>query len=133
MTSNTRELFLADTTPPSLRGQRCGVCGALAFPPNPYGCEKCGATADLLTDQALTGRGRLRAFATTTVPPRKDMPAPFTVASIGLVDGPVVRALLTTPTDESLRIGDEVQAVLVSISTENGAQTELRFAPVEAS
>jgi uncharacterized OB-fold protein len=127
------QLFIEDSTPPALRGQRCGICDAVAFPPNPYGCEKCGAPATKLIDQALAGRGRLRAFATTFIPPRKDMPAPFTVASIALADGPVVRALLTSPTDESLSIGDEVQAVLVSIPTENGAQTQLRFAPVEAS
>jgi len=126
------ELFLAGMTPPSLRGQRCGACNSLSFPPNPYGCEKCGAPAAELIDHALAGRGRLQAFATTFLAPCKDMPAPFTIASIALEDGPVVRALLTSPTDESLSIGDVVQAVLVKNSTEDGARTQLRFEPVEA-
>ncbi|HEY0942570.1 MAG TPA: OB-fold domain-containing protein [Steroidobacter sp.] len=126
------DLYVEGTLPPSLRGQRCRVCNAVTFPPNPYGCEQCGATGADLAEHALAGRGRLRAFATTFLPPRKDVPAPFTVASITLDDGPVVRALLTCPTDESLRIGGAVQAVLVEQqSSENGMQTQLRFEPKE--
>lgn len=126
------DLYIEGTLPPSLRGQRCRVCNAVTFPPNPYGCEKCGATAADLAEHALAGRGRLRAFATTFLSQHKDVPTPFTVASIALDDGPVVRALLTCPTDESLRIGGAVQSVLVAQGpSENGMQMQLRFEPKE--
>jgi len=126
------DLYLDGATPPPLRGQKCSACHAVAFPPNPYGCETCGAPASALAEHPLEGRGQLRAFATTFVPPRKDMAAPFTVASIALKDGPVVRALMTVPTDDSLRIGGAVRSVLVADgSAESGPRMQLRFEPVE--
>jgi len=120
-------LFLEGTTPPRLRGQKCSVCNRVAFPPNPYGCEMCGAPVSALTEQPLTGEGHLKAFATTFLAPRKDMEAPFTVASIALKDGPVIRALMTTPTSETLNVGDAVQSVLVTKSE----KPELRFTRME--
>jgi uncharacterized OB-fold protein len=111
---------------PRLRGQKCAACSNIAFPPNPYGCEICGAGASQLADFPLEGRGRLRAFATTQVAHRKDVTAPFTVASITLEGGPVIRALMTGATDQTLKIGDAVRAVVVKDAGE-GAARQLRF------
>lgn len=116
-------LFLGDTVRLRLRGQKCSHCNRVAFPPNPYGCEICGAPKDALLEQPLAGEGRLKAFATTYLAPRKDMEAPFTVASIALKDGPVIRALMREATDETLNVADAVHAVLVT----KGETTELRF------
>lgn len=120
-------LFLEGATPPRLRGQKCTVCNHVAFPPNPYGCEVCGAPKLALAEHPLAGEGRLKAFATTFIAPRKEMELPFTVASIALKDGLVIRALMAAPTDETLNIGDAVQSVLVT----KNAGPELRFTLAE--
>lgn len=123
------ELFLDATTPPSLRGQACAACSEVSFPPNPHGCETCGATASELSEFPLAGRGRLRAFATTYLPPRKDVDAPFTVAVIALEAGPVIRALMVDPTAEALKVGDAVRARIV---TGGDGARQLRFELTEA-
>src|SRR3546814_232239 len=96
----------------TLRGQKCAICNRIAFPPNPYGCEKCGAPVSDLSDHLLRGRGRLNAFATTWYGSSKTVAVPYTVGVIALEDGPVIRALLTHPTDEALKVGAAVCAVL---------------------
>jgi uncharacterized OB-fold protein len=126
------ELYPAQGSRPPLYGQRCSACGRVAFPPNPYGCEVCGAEAESLATQELAGSGTLRAFATVHLHPGMGgIQAPFTVASIALDDGPAVRATLTCPTDEGLSVGDRVHSVLVSQGTDSeGNETvELRFEP----
>lgn len=121
------ELFLDQTTP-HLLGQQCRTCSTIAFPPNPHGCERCGAPPAELLEHPLEGRGRLTAFATTHLPPRKDMAAPFTVGVIKLDAGPVIRALMTGPTSDALAVGDAVQAQI--ITTDKGAR-QLRFEQTE--
>ena len=121
-----KELFLDDVISPRLLGQKCGCCAAVAFPPNPHGCESCGATPERLFDHPLDGYGQLRAFATTHLSSRKDLKAPFTVAVIALDGGPVIRALMTAPTDEGLSVGAAVRAKIVSL--EDGGR-QLRFEP----
>ncbi|MBW2416404.1 MAG: OB-fold domain-containing protein [Deltaproteobacteria bacterium] len=128
-------LYPASGEHPPLLGQRCAGCGHVAFPPNPYGCESCGAEPDALESRELAGAGELAAFATVHLHMGKGIEAPFTVGVVVLDDGPAVRATLTCPTDEGLRIGDRVQSVLVSQgSDDDGNETvELRFAPLGAS
>ncbi|MCA8900601.1 MAG: OB-fold domain-containing protein [Hyphomonas sp.] len=124
------ELFVAGENPPRLKGQRCGNCGRVSFPPNPYGCESCGASGAAIHEQLLKGKGRLLAFVTTRHAPQRRISVPFTVASIALEDGPVIRGLMSLPTDEGLHVGDSVEAVAVEVP-EQGHQ--LRFLPAEAS
>lgn len=57
-------LYRIDREPPPLLGQRCTGCGRLTFPPNPYGCERCGGEADELVTEEIPGDGELAAFAT---------------------------------------------------------------------
>lgn len=123
------ELFVAGDNPPRLKGQRCGNCGRIAFPPNPYGCESCGASGVALHEQLLKGNGRLLAFVTTHHAPQRYISVPFTVASIALEDGVVIRALMGSPVDAGLHVGDPVEAIIVEIP-EQGHQ--LRFLPTEA-
>lgn len=125
-------LFEQGETAPHLRGQRCGNCGRVAFPPNPYGCETCGMSGDAVTDMRLAGRGRLLAFVTTNHANQRDIPVPYTVASIALEDGPVIRALMTTPSDYGLKVNDIVEAVIVAAPSTEGTGQELRFRPMEA-
>lgn len=108
-----RKLFEQGETSPCLRGQRCSHCGQVAFPPNPYGCEVCGSSGDAVVEERLAGHGRLLAFVTTNHANQRDIPVPYTVASIALDSGPVIRSLMIKPTDEGLKVGDVVEAVIV--------------------
>ena len=126
-------LFLEGEPNPALRGQECEGCGRVAFPPNPYGCEKCGAPAAMLVDRPLAGRGRIVAFVTTTHANRHDLSVPYTMASVALDDGPVIRAIMTDSTGESLAGGDAVETVLVErAADEESTDRVLRFQKREA-
>lgn len=124
------ELFSAErAAPPSLNGGRCRKCGYVFFPPQHYGCESCGAMPEELEQVALAGRGALHSFATVHLHQGKGIEAPFTVGLIVLDDGPAVRAILTSRTDEGLKIGDRVEAVLVPNGNDAAGNeiVELRF------
>lgn len=124
-------LYPAEGEHPPLFGQRCAACGRVAFPPNPYGCEACGAEPAALEPRELAGAGTLTAFATVHLHQGKGIEAPFTVGVVVLDDGPAVRATLTCPTDEGLSVGDRVRSVLVPQGTDEAGNevVELRFAP----
>ncbi|MEM5516453.1 OB-fold domain-containing protein [Henriciella sp. AS95] len=122
------KLYDDEEMPPRLKGQRCGSCDRVAFPPNPYGCETCGAFGAQVEEQLLAGKGRLLAFVTTHHANQRDISVPYTIASIALEDGPVVRALMNTPTDSALKVNDAVESVLVGRQAPTGdAVDELRF------
>jgi len=125
-------LYPATGEHPPLLGQHCTACDQLSFPPNPYGCEVCGALPQALEPRELAGAGALAAFATVHLHMGKGIEAPFTVGVVVLDDGPALRATLTCRTDEGLAIGDRVESVLVSQGADDeGSETvELRFAPV---
>jgi uncharacterized protein len=119
----------APAATPALNGGRCRKCGYVFFPPQHYGCESCGAASDQLEPVALGGRGALHSFATVHLHQGKGIEAPFTVGLIVLDDGPAVRAILTHRTDEGLKIGDRVEAVLVPNGSDAAGNeiVELRF------
>jgi uncharacterized protein len=125
------ELF-SSAEHPTLNGCRCRACGYVFFPPQSYGCEYCGATAEQLEPKSLRGTGSLASFATVHLHQGKEIEAPFTVGLIVLDDGPAVRAILTQRTDEGLKIGDGMRAVLLDTNSEGGRAHELRFAKQEA-
>jgi uncharacterized OB-fold protein len=129
-------LYSADDAP-KLNGGRCKKCGYVFFPPQTYGCEFCGATAEQLELVALAGAGKLHSFATVHLHQDrsgKGLQAPFTVGLIVLDDGPAVRAILTERTDAGLHIGDRMHSVLApaGVNDEGKQLVELRFAKTEA-
>ncbi len=124
------ELF-SSAAEPALNGGRCRACGYVFFPPQFYGCEHCGAAAGELEPKSLRGSGALASFATVHLHQGKDIEAPFTVGVIVLDDGPAVRAILTQRTDEGLKIGDRMRAVIVETDSEGGRARELRFSKEE--
>ncbi len=124
------KLYSADgQTPPPLKGGRCRACGYVFFPPHSYGCEVCGAPPDQVEPAALAGKGVLYSFATVHFHQGRGIEAPFTVGTIVLDDGPVVRSLLTCRTDEGLKVGDRVRSALVPQGTDGSGNeiVELRF------
>ena len=122
-------LFAMDGTsagPPALVGGRC-ACGYVFFPMQTYGCEKCGRHGDALTMAYLPGRGTLQAFSQVHLHARPHPKVPFTVLSIALDDGPLIRALLEPPVDPDLRGGAPMVATIVRQRHEGRDIATLRF------
>lgn len=120
---------VGDEGQPRLRVQRCGRCSTVAFPPQPYGCESCGAPATEATEMLVAATGTVLARATV----HRDLlghPVPYTVAEVALDAGPAARVLLASPTGEGVHIGTHVRGVLVP--PEGGGRAELVFAPEPA-
>jgi uncharacterized OB-fold protein len=109
---------------PALLGGVC-ACGHVFFPLQAYGCERCGGTD--LKPRALTGAGRLLASARVHLHAGKGREAPFTVGSIGLEDGPIIRTLIED-SETALRPGAAMAAVLAPAADPEGAvRLDLRF------
>ena len=75
-----------------LLGQRC-ACGRVAFPRQPYGCERCGRVEGR-AEIELDGRGTLLAVAQAYVQLNQVPAVPFAVGAVRLLDGPVVRGFV---------------------------------------
>lgn len=112
---------------PALIGGRC-TCGHIFFPMQTYGCEKCGRHGEHLQTIPLSGRGRLHTFAQVHLHARPEPRTPFTVVSIALDDGPIIRALLDPPVDKNLRCGDIMVAGIMNEERDGRSRPALRFA-----
>ena len=111
---------------PALLGAAC-ECGYVFFPLQRYGCEKCGGLQ--IEPRALSGAGRLLASARVHLHAGKGREAPFTVGSIALDDGPIVRTLIVEDSG-ALRVGQRMVTALAQVTDPEGAaKLDLRFAP----
>ena len=115
----------ADPAHPALLGGSC-ACGYVFFPMQAFGCERCGRTD--VKERALSGRGRLLASARVHLHAGKHRQAPFTVGSIALEDGPIVRTILIDD-DRTFHPGDQIVTTLVEVRDAEGQpHRDLRFA-----
>lgn len=78
-----------------LRGVQCKHCGCVQFPPQPYGCEACGADAQNLEEYLLPARGTLRVY--TAVHHDQKLETPFQVAEVNTEASQPVRGRLEFP------------------------------------
>lgn len=120
---NTDDAF----DPPFLLGRACS-CGHVFFPPQDFGCEKCGNTGMAIKPLRLEGTGHLLSWATVHMHARDYPKAPFVVGKVALDGGPVIRALLRVGSEAGLRAQTRVNAVLVPVGDEQG-HLDLWFAP----
>ena len=124
-------LYRAEGTPeapahPALLGGSC-PCGYVFFPLQRYGCERCGGVD--LRPMALAGAGRLLASARVHMHAGKGREAPFTIGSIVLDDGPIVRTLIEEDSGP-LHPGARMATTLVAVvDAEGGDRLDLRFTP----
>lgn len=110
---------------PALLGGVCAGCGYVFFPLQAYGCERCGGAA--LEPRVLSGAGRLLAAARVHLHAGKGREPPFTIGSIALDDGPIVRTLIDDG-DEPPRPGARMVSILAPAATPEGeARLDLRF------
>ncbi|MBB5967115.1 Zn-ribbon domain-containing OB-fold protein [Planomonospora venezuelensis] len=91
---------------PVLYGLRCAACDRVSFPRQPYGCEACGSADGLPCELAATGTVRAAAEVHRHHDPR--VPVPFTIVSVLLDDGPLIRGVHAG----TARAGDRVRARL---------------------
>ena len=110
---------------PGLLGGAC-TCGHVFFPMQSFGCERCGSID--LKPRTLAGHGRLLASARVHLYAGKHREAPFTVGSIALEDGPIVRTLLVDD-EKPFRVGDRLVTTFVEVrDAEGNPKRDLRFA-----
>ncbi|GAB2478381.1 hypothetical protein GCM10027082_31670 [Comamonas humi] len=95
---------------PMLKGVRCTACGEVAFPPQHYGCERCGSGA--LADVELAAQGVVLGSSQVHIHTQPEPAVPFTVAEVRLDAGPVVRALLDVGPEAGDWHGRRVHGVL---------------------
>jgi hypothetical protein len=92
-----------------LIGEVCQHCQTKIFPPRDI-CPACGKEAK--TSYAFSGRGEVFSFSTIYEPPSGfDETAPYTVALVKLVEGPMVTAQLTDLGESLPEIGMPVEMV----------------------
>jgi uncharacterized OB-fold protein len=91
-----------------LRATRCDTCGLVAAPPEPIGCERCGAPAASLTATTIGAVGTVTAVAVVHHHARPEPPTPFVVVEVALDAGPVVRSLLRGATAAGHELGQRV-------------------------
>jgi uncharacterized OB-fold protein len=112
---------------PALLGGVCR-CGHVFFPMQHYGCTRCGTTD--LKSCVLSGQGTLIASVLVHMHHGKHRQAPFTVASVRLDDGPLVRTLIL----DELPSGSRVVTTLVPVLDAEGVEhLDLRFTALPAS
>ena len=115
------------SAPPQLRAKKC-ACGHVFFPPQPYGCERCGQPPSAQTEAPFEARGVLTALAAVRVHSKR--PVPYWVGRIALDGGPVIDGVLTNA--EGLAIGARVAGRLVPVADASGVEAlDCLFAPEE--
>ncbi len=93
----------------ALVGEVCPHCDAKIFPPRDV-CPECGHEAKSLYN--FSGRGEVYSYTTVYDPPAGfEENAPYTVALVKLVEGPMVTAQLTDLGDQPIEIGTPVEMV----------------------
>ncbi len=129
-------LFSLEGTPhlpdyPALKGCRC-KCGYVFFPRQRYGCERCGRFGHDIEDIEISGKGKLRAFATVHRSDSENYQAPYIAATIVLDAGCAIRALLDVADESSLFIGQTVYSTLTVVDCDERGRkiADLRFTPV---
>jgi uncharacterized OB-fold protein len=127
-------LYVEREDGPHLLGSRCLDCGTYAFPPQ-QGCQRCTGTNTETCE--LGNRGNLWTFTVQGFPPKSPPyrgnadPATFEAFGVGYVEIPgqvKVEARLTEADPAKLRIGMEMQMVLVPITTDADGNQVMTFA-----
>lgn len=126
-------LFTWPAEAPRLIGGRCTACETITFP-RQSGCPRCGAQP--LVERLLARRGQLWAWTTQDFPPPAPPFAgaagrdfkPFGVGYVELPDELRVEARLTEHRPDRLRIGMEMELVIVPFGTDDAGNELVTFA-----
>lgn len=127
------DVFTWPASEPQLLGGRCDECGSVTFPRYPS-CARCGSVD--VVEHPLPRRGTLWTFTTQAFLPKEpyaggETPETFQPFGVGLVQlGDVVRveSRLTENDPTRLRIGMEMELVIVPFRTDDDGTEVLTFA-----
>ena len=127
------DVFTWPAEEPQLIGGRCTECAAVTFP-RTGSCARCGSTE--VAEHLLPRRGTLWTFTTQGFLPKEPYAGgetaetfqPYGVGLVQLGDEVKVEARLTTADVDVLRIGMEVELVIVPFRDD---VVTFAFAPVE--
>ena len=133
-------LFKWPADQPRLIGAECSQCGVVTFPKQ-RGCPRCGH--ETMRERLLARRGTLWTWTTQGYLPKepyrgpgtKDVFEPYAIGYVELPDGLRVEARLTESDPSRLRIGMEMELVVVSLYRDADGNDVLvhAFRPVEQS
>jgi uncharacterized OB-fold protein len=134
------DVFTWPADEPQLIGGRCRGCGAITFP-IPPSCARCGSVD--IDNHLLPRRGTLWTFTTQEFLPKEPYAGgetietfkPYGVGLVQLGDEVRVEARLSESDPTRLRIGMEVELVVVPFRTDpDGTEViTFAFAPIEGS
>ena len=124
-------VFTWPSDEPRLIGSRCAACAIVTFPAQ-ESCPRCASTE--MAEHLLPRRGRLWAWTTQEFPPPTPPYAgptgaaflPYGVGYVELADEVRVETRLTTT--EGLRIGIDMELVLVPCRTDDDGNEVVTFA-----
>jgi hypothetical protein len=115
----------------ALVGEVCTRCGEKIFPVR-YVCPHCSAPAK--TPFTFSGKGEVYSYSTVHDPPEGfEHFAPYVVALVRLVEGPLVAAQLTDVEGETIEIGMPVEMVTRKLRDDGSKGTIVygyKFRPV---
>jgi len=127
-------VFTGSPDDPKLLGSRCTICGTYAFPAQ-SGCAKCTGTE--MEPAELATRGTLWTWTVQGFPPKAPPyvgnadPRTFEAYGVGYVELPgqvKVEARLTENDPAKLKIGMEMELVLVPLRTDAEGSEVVTFA-----
>lgn len=130
----TEGVFTWPSDEPHLLGSRCVSCGNHMFP-RQSGCPKC--TGEKTEDVELGRRGTLWTWTVQGFPPKAppyagdDNPKTFKPFGVGYVELPgqvKVEARLTEADPEKLKIGMEMEMVIIPLATDDNGNEIVTFA-----
>lgn len=94
-------LFEVGSNGALLHASTCANCGAVYFPPQPFGCERCGAEPTALAPIDLVPEGVLETFA---IVHSLDPAGEVIIGEVRLDSGPLVRVRLAALADVGCRM-----------------------------
>lgn len=126
-------VFTWPTDDPQLIGSQCSSCTMVTFPTQDS-CPRCASTS--MAEHLLPRRGRLWAWTTQGFPPPSppysgptgEAFVPYGVGYVELADEVKVEARLTEADAEALKIGMDMELVLVPFTSDDDGNEVVTFA-----
>jgi uncharacterized OB-fold protein len=126
-------LFTWPAEEPQLTGSSCSACGIITFPQQDS-CPRCAATT--MAEQLLARRGRLWAWTTQDFPPPSPPYSgptgkefvPFAVGYVELAGEVKVETRLTEADPDALKLGMEMELVVLPFRTDDDGNEVVTFA-----
>ncbi len=114
-------------SPPTFAIGHCDACGAYTYPPQAYGCRRCGAAG--LRAVALPVQATLQNFVTLYTELTPELEVPCVIGEVRLAPGVIEEALIGVAGEVELNLG---QALEPQAYQDQKQQWRWRFVPAVA-